>query len=183
MSSACLMSHSPVNASPPSPSVIRSWSPHTLGVKAMVLLGASTHTLRVCTCALDRSAALYDVHAGRLVLRVAISSPLETLCAYPPHHSTPHCTTSHHSPILSHPNPSRPIFPLAWPLMLIHPAPAPVLCLCPLGMIRRQCERGLFVPRWQRRHHIRRGGLRCCARYVVSARSAGAHAQSGGHDE
>jgi len=58
----------------------RSWSPHTLTVKDMTLLGGISN-VRVVTVSLDRTAVLFDLHANKQCFRAALPQPLESVCA------------------------------------------------------------------------------------------------------
>jgi pre-rRNA-processing protein IPI3 len=58
----------------------RSWSPHTLTVKDMTLLGGIS-SVRVVTVSLDRTAVLFDLHANKQCFRAALPQPLESACA------------------------------------------------------------------------------------------------------
>eukprot|EP01035_Chromulina_nebulosa_P033563 gene33563-44946_t len=53
-------------------SPFRSWSPHTLPVKDMCLLGMATTSGRVATVSLDRSMVMYDSAADKQYLRVTL---------------------------------------------------------------------------------------------------------------
>jgi hypothetical protein len=56
-----------------------SWSPHTLPVKDLCLLGMATTSGRVATVSLDRSVVLYDSAADKQYLRMNLPQPLETI--------------------------------------------------------------------------------------------------------
>ncbi len=60
----------------------RSWSSHTLAIKDMFVVD-SPGLLRVFTCSSDRTVVLYDVHAGKQVLRVSLPHSLESLVLNP----------------------------------------------------------------------------------------------------
>lgn len=48
----------------------RSYSPHTLSIKDMQLLGSASGSFRSLTCSLDRTAVIYDIHASTLLCRI-----------------------------------------------------------------------------------------------------------------
>jgi pre-rRNA-processing protein IPI3 len=62
-----------------------SWTPHTLSVTGLVLLtaGGPSSTVRVLTCSLDRSVAIYDLHSNRLLSCKSYPESL-TCCAVNP---------------------------------------------------------------------------------------------------
>jgi pre-rRNA-processing protein IPI3 len=62
----------------------RSWSPHTLAVRDMKLLGRGAGCgLRVITCSTDRCLVMYDVHADKQVWKTALSEALESITLNP----------------------------------------------------------------------------------------------------
>lgn len=60
-------------------SCFRSWSPHSLPITDMVMIGASPLTLRSFTCSLDRAVVLYDIHGATQIFRLSLSEPIESL--------------------------------------------------------------------------------------------------------
>lgn len=57
----------------------RSWSPHTLAVKDMVLCGSAATSLRALTCSIDRTLVIFDLHSNKQCLRLALEQPIECL--------------------------------------------------------------------------------------------------------
>ena len=58
----------------------RSWSPHTLCIKDMVVTGNHS-SARVITVSLDRTAVVFDLHANKQCFRTATPHPLESVCS------------------------------------------------------------------------------------------------------
>jgi len=58
----------------------RSWSPHTLCIKDMVVTGNHS-SVRVVTVSLDRTAVVFDLHANKQCFRTATPHPLESVCS------------------------------------------------------------------------------------------------------
>jgi pre-rRNA-processing protein IPI3 len=60
------------------PTAVDSWSSHMLAVKDMQVMG-NLSTLRVATCSLDQTVALYDVHSKTECFRKALPRAIESL--------------------------------------------------------------------------------------------------------